>query len=163
MELGQLLLLVHFLGFGLLFSTLVAGWILHGQYKNAKEFSTKAVILRSLRPIGLLSPIGILLMLITGIGNMHVRGLGLFSEAWLSTKIVVYAIASINGIVFGARAGKRGKLIGLMADGSAPQGTDKSVDALDRQLRLFYIIQFVLLLIILTLSIVKPGRYGTPA
>ena len=162
MNFANFLMLLHFLGFGLLFSTLVAGWVLHSQYKSAIDFSTKAVLLKSLRPIGLLSPMAILLMLLTGIGNMHVRGLGLFTESWLSTKIVVFILATLNGIVFGVRAGKRARLIGQMADGSAPQGTDRSIGNLDRQLRLFYIIQFVLLLIILILSIVKPGRYAAP-
>jgi uncharacterized membrane protein len=152
--------LTHFLR--LLFSTLVAGWMLHGQYKKATDFSTKAMVLRLLRPIGLLSPVGILLMLLTGIGNMHVRGLGLFTESWLSAKIVVFVIAMINGLVFGARARKRARLISQMADGSAPHGTDGTINVLDKQMRLFYIIQFVLLLIILTLSIVKPGRYVMP-
>jgi uncharacterized membrane protein len=160
MDLTHFLMLLHFLGFGLLFSTLVAGWMLHGQYKKATDFSTKAMVLRLLRPIGLLSPVGILLMLLTGIGNMHVRGLGLFTESWLSAKIVVFVIAMINGLVFGARARKRARLISQMADGSAPHGTDGTINILDKQMRLFYIIQFVLLLIILTLSIVKPGRYG---
>jgi uncharacterized membrane protein len=162
MDLAHLSMLLHFLGFGLLFSTLVAGWMLHGQYKKATDYSTKAIILRLLRPIGLLSPFGILLMVLTGIGNMHVRGLGLFTESWLSAKIVVFIIASINGLVFGARAGKRAKLISQLADGSAPQGTDAAINALDKQMRLFYLIQSVLLLIILILSIVKPGRYGMP-
>jgi len=160
MDLTHFLMLLHFLGFGLLFSTLVAGWMLHGQYKKATDFSTKAMVLRLLRPIGLLSPVGILLMLLTGIGNMHVRGLGLFTESWLSAKIVVFVIAMINGLLFGARARKRARLISQMADGSAPHGTDGTINVLDKQMRLFYIIQFVLLLIILTLSIVKPGRYG---
>ena len=160
MDLAHFLMLLHFLGFGLLFSTLVAGWMLHGQYKKATDFSTKAMVLKLLRPIGLLSPVGILLMLLTGIGNMHVRGLGLFTESWLSAKIVVFVIAMINGLLFGARARKRARLISQMADGSAPHGTDGTINVLDKQMRLFYIIQFVLLLIILTLSIVKPGRYG---
>jgi len=162
MDLAHLLMLLHFLGFGLLFSTLVAGWMLHGQYKKAIDYSTKAIILRLLRPIGLLSPVGILLMLLTGIGNMHVRGLGVFTESWLSAKIVVFIIATINGLVFGARAGKRARLISQMADGSAPHGTDGTINALDKQIRLFYIFQTALLLIILALSIVKPGRYGLP-
>ncbi len=162
MEFGNLLLLIHFLGFGLLFTTLVAGWILQSQYTNASDFGTKGIILRSLRSIGLLSPIGILIMVLTGIGNMHVRGLGLFTESWLSTKIVVFIVAAANGIVFGIRAGKRGKLVAQMANGSAPQGADHSLGTLDKQLRLFYIIQFVLILIILGLSIIKPGRYVMP-
>jgi len=163
MNLSNFLLLLHFLGFGLLFTTLVAGWLLNRQYKGAVDFSTKAVILKSMRPIGLLSPFAILLMLLTGIGNMQVRDLGLFTESWLSAKIVVFIIAAVNGIVFGVRARKRGKLIGQMAEGTAPQGTDKSIRSLDTQLQLFYVIQFVLLLIILILSIVKPGRYEMPA
>ena len=158
METQDYVKLVHFLGYGMLFTAGVAGWILGQQYNKAADYKEKSVILRASRPVGLLGPIGILIMLITGIGNMHARSLGVFTENWLTLKILFFAIASINGVFFGIRAAKRGKMVGQLAEGTAPSGTEGKVKSMDTQFRIFYIAQIVLMLLILTLSIVKPGR-----
>jgi uncharacterized membrane protein SirB2 len=155
-------MIFHLIGFGILFSTVLAGWILHHQYMSASDSKTKGVILASLRPIGLLSPLAILIMLVTGVGNMHVRGLGLFTEPWLSTKIVFFLFAAANGVFFGIRSGKRRKLFSQVIDGKAPAGSDEKMAAFDKQMRVFFIIQLVLLLLILVLSIVKPGPSTVP-
>ncbi len=67
----ELTLLFHFIGFGLLVAIQVAGFILDSHYRKATDLQTKATLLRALKPIGLLSPIAIVLQLVTGIGNMH--------------------------------------------------------------------------------------------
>jgi hypothetical protein len=162
METVHYLLFFHLIGFGILFSTVLAGWILHHQYMGASDYTAKRIILESLRPIGLLSPLAILVMLVTGIGNMHVRGLGIFTEPWLSTKIVFFLLAATTGVFSGIQSSKRRKLLAQVFDGKAPAGSVERVAALDRQTRLFFIIQFVLLLIILVLSIVKPGPSALP-
>lgn len=142
----------------MLFTAGVGGWIVGQQYNKAKDYKEKSVILRSARPLGLLGPIGITIMLITGIGNMHLRALGLFTEHWLSVKILLFAIAATNGIFFGIRAAKRGKMVGQLAAGTAPADIEAKVKSMDAQFRIFYIVQITLLLLILILSIVKPGR-----
>ncbi len=154
----QLTLLFHFIGFGLLVTINVAGFILNRQYKTAPDFQTKSIILRSLRPIGLLSPIAILLMLITGIGNMHNIGLGLFDAAWLAYKIIFFAIAAISGILFGVIARKRGMLVQQIAVGKAPADANDKLRGYDSQISLFYIVMPILLLIIVWLSIY--GKLG---
>jgi hypothetical protein len=151
-------LLIHFIGLGMIFTTIFAGWILTGQYKRAKEWSAKTLHIKSLRAIGLLSPIGVLAMLLSGIGNMTLgpRPYTLFSDAWLSTKLILFVILAATGVIFGARGGRRNKLVHRIAAGTAPEGAEQAVRALDRQQRWFYILELVLLLIILVLSIVKP-------
>ena len=151
-------LLVHFVGIGMIFTTIFAGWILTSQYKRAADWNAKGMHVRSLRAIGLLSPIGVLLMLVSGIGNMTLgpRQYTLFSDAWLSTKLVFFVVLAALGVFFGVKSGRRTKLVHHLAAGSAPEGAEKSIRALDRQQRWFYILEAVLLLIILMLSIVKP-------
>ena len=154
----ELTLLFHFLGFGLLMTTTVAGLIINSQYRKAADIQSKATILRTMRPIGLLSPLGILIMLITGIGNMHGLGVGLFTLGWLSAKIIFFAIAAISGIVFGIQSKKRGALVGQMANGTAPANAGDLVKAYDKQVNLSYLVMPLLLLIILWLSVY--GRLG---
>jgi hypothetical protein len=154
----QVTLLFHFLGFGLLVTINVAGFILNSQYKKAQDFQTKAIILRSLRPIGLLSPIAILIMLITGIGNMQILGYGLLSVGWLTAKIMFFAIAAISGILFGVIARKRGKLVQELAAGKAEANATEILRGYDKQISLFHLVMPILLLIIVWLAIY--GRIG---
>lgn len=154
----ELTLLFHFLGFGLLMTINVAGIILNGQYKKAGDLSSKAIILRALRPIGLLSPIAMLVMLVTGIGNMHALGFGILTVGWLTAKIIFFAISVISGTLFGIKAKQRGALVQQMASGKAPANAQELLTAYDKQVSLFYVVMPVLMLIILSLSIY--GRLG---
>lgn len=154
----ELTLFCHFIGFGLIMTLNVAGFILHRQYKNAPDIQAKAIILRAARPIGLLSPFAILLMLVTGIGNMHALGLGILDAGWLSAKIIFFALAAISGTVLGIKAKKRGEIIKLMASGGTPANAEQELATLDKQVSLSYVVLPLLTLIILALSIY--GRIG---
>ncbi len=151
-------LLIHFVGLGMIFTTIFAGWILTGQYKRAKDWDAKALHIKSLRAIGLLSPIGVLVLVLSGIGNMTLgpHPYTLFSDAWLSTKLVFVVLLAAAGVFFGAKSSRRTKLVYLVVAGSAPAGAEETIRALDRQQRWFYVLEAVLLLVILVLSIFKP-------
>ena len=151
-------LLFHFLGFGLLLTGVVAGFFLDRQYRKAPDLATKAIILKSSRPIGIISPIASLIMLITGIGNMHFLGLNLMDTGWLAWKIMFYAIAVISGALFGMTARKRGKLVGQMAAGTPPADAATKLQGYDNQMSLHYVVMPILLILILCLSIY--GRIG---
>jgi uncharacterized membrane protein SirB2 len=152
----QILLVIHLLGFATLFSATVGGWILHAHYRNAGDYQSKALLLKSLRPFGILSPVAVLVMVASGIGNMVYFGLGPFSEGWLSAKLVVVFIIVVNGIIFGTRSVRRGKLVAELAEGGASEHTRTGINALDKQLSGFYAAQLMLLLIVLVLSVVRP-------
>jgi hypothetical protein len=154
----EITLILHLFGFGTLVTVTVAGFILDRQYRKAPDLKTKALILKSARPIGLLSPFAILLMLVTGIGNMHGIGVGLFDLAWLAYKIVFFAIAATSGILFGFKARKRGALVHQMAEGKAPADAESLLKGYDSQMALFYVVMPLLLIIIVTLSVF--GRLG---
>lgn len=151
-------LILHFLGFGLLMTTLVAGFVLDSLYRKAKEIQAKATILQTLRPLGLISPFAIVLMLVTGIGNMHVLGIGLFDFGWLSAKIIFFAIAAINGLTFAAKSRQRGKLVAQMTSGDAPADAESQLKQLDAQHRWFYVVNGILILVIISLAVY--GRLG---
>jgi len=152
------ILLLHFLGFGLLVTVNVAGFIINRQYKKAPDLQSKAVLVRAMKPIGLLSPIAVLIMLITGIGNMHALGLGILDLGWLAAKIIFFAIAVISGIILGIQSGKRGKMIQQMVQGQAPANANELLSGYDRQVSLSYIVMPLLIVIILALSIY--GKLG---
>ena len=154
----EITLLLHFIGFGLLMTATVAGFLLDRQYRKASDLAAKAAVLKASKPIGLISPFGILLQLVSGIGNMHALGYGLLTEGWLSAKIILFAIASISGILFGIVARKRGALVGAMAAGKAPADAESTLRGYDGQMGMFYVVMPILLLMIICLSIY--GRIG---
>jgi len=154
----EITLILHFLGLGLLVSASVAGILLNRQYKKAEDLRTKALLLRAAKPIGLLSPVGMAIMLITGIGNMHALGVGVLDLGWLSAKLVIFAIAVIGGVMMGIVARKRGALVGSMAAGSAGPDAEKKLASYDSAVMMGYIILPLLLIAILYLSVY--GRLG---
>jgi uncharacterized membrane protein SirB2 len=162
MELLHYSKLLHFIGIGIIFASLLSGLILHAQYRKAPDYNSKLIILKALRPIGLLSPVAIVVLLLSGIGNMEIiKEYGLFTTAWLSTKIVLFIVAAVGGIIFGVKARKRGKLVAQIAEGNAPEGAETTLASMDNQQRFFYIVQTALILTILALSIIKPGQSGS--
>jgi hypothetical protein len=158
MLLPHLLRVLHLTGFGLLVTATLGGWILFRKYLQLDDYRSQAVMLNGSRSIGLLSPLAILVMLVTGIGQIHFYGYALFVQTWLPLKLSFFAIAAAGGIVFSIRARKRGKLVNELAEGTAPAGTADVVSRLDSQQRVFYFVQSTLLLLILLLSVIKPGR-----
>jgi hypothetical protein len=154
----EVTLLLHFLGLGLLVTTTVAGWILHRQYKKAQDLKTKAVILKAARPFGLLSPFAMLLMLVTGIGNMHALGVGMLDLGWLSAKLVVFAVAVVVGVVLGIVSRKRGNLVAAMSLGETDPGAETRLASLDTLVAGGYLVLPVLLIAIVYLSVY--GRLG---
>ncbi len=153
----QLSVLIHVIGVGLLFTSLIGGWLLDLQYRKAHDWPSKALLLKALRPIGLLSPLAVLVMLASGISNMMILGYGPFSVSWLSTKLVVFLILIITGAVFSVRGARRGRLVRELAGETSGAASEEAVRRIDRQQANFYLLQSLLLLIILMLSIVKPG------
>ncbi len=155
---GQITLLLHFIGMGLFVAIQVAGMVVGKQYKKAQNLQEKATLLKVMRPIGLLSPIAVLLMIISGVGNMHTFQITLADFGWLQLKIVVFAIAAIIGIFIGIISKKRGMLVGMMLQGKAPADAEKTLRKYDGQVALFTMITPILLLVILCLSVY--GRLG---
>ncbi len=163
MELYLWLMFFHLVGFGLVMTLLVSGWLLHKQYSGTAGHKDKLIVLSSARMIGLLSPIAILVLLITGIGNMHARGLGFFgesSELWLNIKVLLFIVASTNGIIFGIRSKKRGMLVAQLAQGTATADSEAKLASFDKGALVFNVVQTILLISILVLTVWKPGRFG---
>jgi hypothetical protein len=157
MALTTFLRVLHLAGFSLLVTSTLGGWILFTRYLRLEDFQSKAALLGAARAIGLLSPVGIAVMLVTGIGQMHTHGYALFIQAWLTLKVFFFLVAATAGIVFAVRARTRGTLVNELARGTAQPGAERIVARLDSQQRVFFFLQATLLVLILLLSVIKPG------
>jgi hypothetical protein len=151
-------LFFHLIGFGIFVTLQIAGNILERQYRKTDDIKAKAVIVRAIKPIGLLSPVGVLIMLVTGVGNMVSLGLGIFSMGWLTAKIIFFGIAVVSGLMFGMKARKRGTLVMAMAKGETPPNGPETLKGLDKQISMFHLVMPILLTVILALTIY--GRVG---
>jgi uncharacterized membrane protein len=150
-------LLVHFIGVGCLFAALLGGFVITMQYRKAADYPTKLIHLRSLKYVGLFSPAGVVILVLSGIGNMVLQEhrYTLFSDAWLSVKLVLVAISFLSGAYFAGQSIRRAKLIGrALASGTEVDTT--AVRALDSRLMISYGVQSILLLAVLALSVVRP-------
>ena len=154
----EITLLLHLIGMGLLTTTLVGGFFLHRQYKRAPDMKTKAVIVRSGRTFGLLSPVAMLILLITGVGNMHGLGVGLLELGWLSAKLMIFVFAFIAGIALGVIARKRGALVQALSLGENNPESEARLKSYDGLLSAGYFIMPILMLAIVYLSVI--GRLG---
>jgi hypothetical protein len=154
----EITLMFHFIGLGLLVTTLISGFMIDRQYRNAPDLRAKALILKTGRPFGLLGPIGSLVLLVTGIGNMHAIGAGLFTLNWLAIKIGLFAIAVVVGSAIGAIARKRGALVHAMSLNDGDSTAAARLASYDRFIGAALPIMTILLLSILYLSSI--GRLG---
>ncbi len=151
-------LLFHFIGIGLLFTALFGSWIVGGQYRSAPDWQTKALHLKTLRRIGLMSPIGIVIMLLSGIGNMTLgpHKYTLFSDGWLSAKLALFLVAIIIGGLSSVQAMRRSRTVSRLAAGETEKVDEHSLHTVETQLKISSTLQFLLILAIIMLSIVRP-------
>jgi hypothetical protein len=154
----------HLLGFGLITTSLVAGWILERRIRKTGDWNQKLLLLSASRTIGMLSPIASLIMLLTGIANIvNVFGTSfsvVYSVGWLAAKIILFAFMLVNGAVFGPiLSRKRTKLIRSIASQSAPADAEAAVTIYGKNLSTFYFVQTLLLLVILFLSVWGTGKH----
>ncbi len=155
-QLSHIVFLFHLIGFGMIATLLLAGPIQERRFQKAETLDGKVSLHRTMKSMGLLFPLAVLLLLATGIGNMYFTGLGPFKAGWLTAKIIFFAIAVVNGAMAGARTSNRGKLMERLARGESVPNALAEIQRLNKQQTIFYLTQTFLILIIITLPVFKP-------
>jgi len=155
---------LHLIAFGLLTTTLVSGFVLDRRFRKETDHKLKVTIASISRTIGLLSPVAAVLLLVTGIGNIHNRTIGTelewYAEGWLVAKIVLYVLMVLNGSVYGPGLIRgRLKLLNAVAEQSAPPNAEAALRSYNRQISLFYFVQTLLLLLVVYISVFGSGKH----
>jgi len=155
---------VHLLSVGLLISSVVGGFVLDRKFRNTQDHKIRLAIAGASRTMGLFSPVAAVLLLITGIGNIHELFAGTdtkwYSEGWLVAKIVLYAIMVLNGTVYGPSLTRgRLKLLSAIEEQSAPPGAESLLRSTNNQITLFYFVQFLFLLLVIYVSVFGSGKH----
>jgi hypothetical protein len=156
--------LFHLIGFGLIFTSLLGGWIVERRIRSEQDWSQKLFIGKIGRRFGVLSPIASLVMLLTGIiniFNLYNGNINLwYSEGWLIAKIILFAFLLINGAIFGPiLIRRRTKLILGIVEKNPPIDAESNYNVLSKSITTFYLVQFLLLIIILFLSVAGGGKH----
>ena len=155
---------LHLIGFGMLFTTILAGFVIDRKFRAQTDYGLKLYTAQIAKTIGLLSPFAAILILATGIGNIHNRYLGStmswYDEGWLVAKIILFAVSLLNGMIYGPRLTRsRAKLVKTLSENSAPQNAEELIRSCNNQITLFYLVQTLLLLLIVFLSIYGTGKH----
>jgi hypothetical protein len=156
--------LLHLAGFGVLCTALLAGFIIDRKFRNQTDYNLKLYTSQIARSVGLLSPVAAILLLATGIGNIHNRYLGStltwFDEGWLVAKIILFVVLVLNGMIYGPRLTRnRTKLVKGLSEQTAPANAEELIRSYNTQITLFYFVQTVLLLLVMVLSVLGTGKH----
>ncbi|MEK6756289.1 MAG: hypothetical protein AABZ02_09075 [Bacteroidota bacterium] len=156
--------ILHLLGFGVLVTTLLAGFILDRKFRSEQNVDLKLYVGGIVRTIGLLSPLAAFILFTTGIGNIYNRyadsTTSWYQEGWLVAKIMVFVLMLLNGVIYGPKLSRsRMNLVKTMRDNTAPADPEKLLALINRQLTLFYLVQTVLLLLIIYLSVFGSAKH----
>ena len=161
---GSINFIFHLIGFGLIFTALLGGWILERRIRAEQDWNLKLYVGKIGRRFGLLSSIASVVMLLTGIVNifnLYNGNISLwYSEGWLIAKIILFAFLLINGAIFGPiLIRRRTKLIQGIIEKTAPADAELTVKIISKSITTFYLVQFLLLFIILCLSVAGGGKH----
>jgi len=154
-------LLFHLVGVGMIFTLLFAGPVIESNFRWENDVRMKLHSARLLRSIGLLSPFGALVLVISGIGNMVALGINfisLFGSAWwLGMKILIFVVLLALGMVWSPKtARQRQLLLEHLSQPDPPEDIDDRMESLNKRQTIFFAVNWVLVLIILLLTLFKP-------
>jgi uncharacterized membrane protein SirB2 len=107
----QIYLLIHLLGYGLLISVLIVTPILEYYLRRMENHEDASKIANIISKIGLLSPVAVIFLLISGILMMDFWGYGLFSQGWLTGKILIFLVMIVTGAYSSMTVGKERRKI----------------------------------------------------
>ena len=95
---------------------------------------------------------------LSGIGNMTLgpHRYTLFSDGWLSAKLVLVVLMIIAGVFQAIQGSRRTRIIARLSNATEPEVPHHRLRSLDNQMVLFYVLQTVFILAIIILSITRP-------
>ncbi len=154
-------LFFHLIGVGMIFTLLLAGPIIEANFRWENDIRMKQHAAKMLRSVGLLSPFGALVLILSGIGNMvflHITVGNLFgSAAWLGLKLLVFIVLLAIGMVISPKtARQRAMLLDQMNQINPPEDAGEKMESLNSKQTLFFLANWILVVVIVLLTLFKP-------
>ncbi len=155
LSMQSVFLFFHIVGVGLMFCGIIAVRIVESMFGTALDARSAHTLHKVISRLGLLTPMGSGLLLISGITNIITAQLVVFKEGWLILKLVFFIIVLFIGILQGISYRSRGRLVEAIALGNAPESAPTETEILTRKLATFGRIQTSLLVLILLLTLFR--------
>lgn len=154
-------LFFHLLGVGMIFTLLFAGPIIEANFRWENDIRMKQHAAKMLRSVGLLSPFGALVLILSGIGNMiflHITVGDLFTSAgWLGLKLIFFIVLLGIGMAVSPKtARQRAMLLDQMNQINPPEDANEKMEELNSKQTTFFVVNWVLVIIIVLLTLFKP-------
>lgn len=151
-------LFFHLVGVGMIFTLLFAGPIIEANFRWENDLRMKQHAAKLLRSVGLLSPFGALVLILSGIANMIVLNItfaDLFgSAAWLGIKILSFIVLLVIGMVVSPKtARQRAILLDQMNQLNPPEDINDKTAALNGKQTIFFVLNWALVVVILLLTL----------
>jgi len=161
---GSYNFLFHLVGFGFVAGIVIANVVLDRKFRREPDWGKKLYIGGIMKTFGMFGPFITVLLLITGIGNIHNLYIDApepwYAQGWLVMKVILFAVMATNGLVFGpGLSKKRIMLIKGIAEKSAPADAEESLKVLNNQISIFLLVQSLLLISIIFLSAFGTGKH----
>jgi uncharacterized membrane protein SirB2 len=154
-ELLNLSLVLHIIGLATVGGSNLATFVMQGQSwkQYAVDKSKGIAIMTATSKVARITMIGFLLLILSGISMMVITQGAFGMQFWFRVKMIVLLIIIILGVTFGRRA--ESMLGKLMLEDNNGKDMTSELRSTRRRIRLFYIIQLSLLVIIFVLSVFK--------
>ena len=141
----------HLVGVGMIFTLLFAGPIVESNFRWENDIRMKQHATKMLRSIGLLSPFGALVLVLSGIANMVILKItfgDLFgNDAWLGLKLLAFIILLVMGMSISPKIAKqRAMLLDQMSQQNPPEDADEKLTSLNGEQTLFLVANWILVL-----------------
>jgi len=161
MNWNSISLVFHLVGIGMIFTLLFAGPVIEFNFRWENDVRMKQHSAKLLRNIGLLSPFGALVLVISGIGNMvslQIKFADLFGKAsWLGIKLLLFIILLAMGMALSPKmARQRAALLEQLSQSNPPDDVGDKLYSLNKRQTIFFAANWILVLSILILTLFKP-------
>jgi|WetSurMetagenome_2_1015567.scaffolds.fasta_scaffold96859_1 hypothetical protein len=147
--------LFHILGIGLIFASLLGGLVIHFRFRGTRDWKSRAVILPVARIIGLFSPAGTALLLLSGIGNIVALSLSPM-PFWMHLKLGIFVVLVVLGVWGAVLARKRAGLVMSLSTGNPSPDAEAKLRSAEAFGSSVFIVQGFLFLAVIAISVIKP-------
>ena len=155
-------LFLHLIGFGTVFAGMLVGPILERQFQSATDWNSRAKIGAVMMRLSLFARLAMLLLLVSGIGNMVVFGF-MMSDAfsgdawWLGVKIILWVLMLANGQLFATKMMKvRGGLMQKVLAGNVPSDAETTLKGTYGRANMFFRLQGFMMIVIIVMAVFRP-------
>ncbi|HKV74315.1 MAG TPA: hypothetical protein VJN95_07340 [Gemmatimonadales bacterium] len=149
-------LLLHLLSFSVFASGVIGSVAVYLMFRKAVASAPPLLpgLARMFPVFGIMTSAGLLLMIISGVLLLRSRDWAFWGQSWLTIKLVLIVLLFANAHAWGRPTGAR--MAQALVKGGMPPAENPEVQGALKSLALFWTVQVIGLVIIVSLAVLKP-------